>query len=349
MRYVFRCFLLFYATRTESARSPFVVLAVLSRCLVRVFSEQALKIISVGISHRLRNCGNGRIVLREEVLRPLYSEPRDVLVGRNSRYGAKDLSVTADSEKFHSRKALHRQLIAQMGVDKSYRLVKPPHGVFAHRFTEKVKKITELYRGGIPTEPWWKVKSLSGGQLVEQTIHQLDMIRFVFDEPDTVFSMNTSGLIANPPEGYDTDDLTSTVVKFKSGALGVISTGCYVEKAEAFDSKCTFSAADGRMELKLINNVKIFGEAAKKVEEGEGNYVKGDGNVGQGSNEFELYKEENDFAMLSERTFIEAAMSGDTKKVLCDYEDGLRSVAFALACNKSMETGLPVKVDDLLK
>ena len=42
-------------------------------------------------------------------------------------------------------------------------------------------------------------------------------------------------------------------------------------------------------------------------------------------------------------------MLGDTKKVRCDYEDGLKSVAFALACNKSMETGLPVKVDDLLK
>ena len=202
---------------------------------------------------------------------------------------------------------------------------------------------------GIPSAPWWKVKSLSGGQLVEQTIHQLDMIRFVFDEPDTVFSMNTKGLLTNPPEGYDTDDLSSTVVKFKSGALGVLTTGCYVEKAEAFDSKVTFSAPDGRMELKLISNVKIFGEAQKKLEEGEGNYVKGDGNVGQGSNEFELYKEETDFAGLSERTFIEAAMAGDTKKVLCDYEDGLKSVAFALACNKSMETGLPVKVDDLLK
>lgn len=203
--------------------------------------------------------------------------------------------------------------------------------------------------GGIPTAPWWKVKSLSGGQLVEQTIHQLDMLRFVFDEPDTVFSMNTAGLINNAPEGYDTDDLTSTVVKFKGGALGVIATGCYVEKAEAFDSKCIFSAADGRMEMKLIKDTKIFGESAKKVEENEGNYVKGDGNVGAGSNEFELYKEEADFAGLSERTFIEAAMSGDTKKVLCDYEDGLKSVAFALACNKSMETGLPVKVDDLLK
>lgn len=202
--------------------------------------------------------------------------------------------------------------------------------------------------GGIPSAPWWKVKSLSGGQLVEQTIHQLDMIRFVFDEPDTVFSMNTAGLISNPPEGYDTDDLTSTVIKFKSGALGVISTGCYVEKAEAFDSKCIFSAADGRMELKLISNTKIYGESAKVVSD-EGNYVKGDGNVGAGSDECVTYKEENDFAMLSERTFIEAAMAGDTKKVLCDYEDGLRSVAFALACNKSMETGLPVKVDDLLK
>ena len=199
---------------------------------------------------------------------------------------------------------------------------------------------------GIPSAPWWKVKDLSGGQIVEQTIHQLDMIRYVFDEPDTVFSMNTRGLIADAPEGYDTDDLSSTVVKFKSGALGIITTGCYVKKAEAFDSKVIFSAPDGRLELKLISSNKIFGEAEKVLEEGEGNYVKGDGNVGQGSNKYVEEKESADFAGISERTFIEAAMSGDTGLVRCDYEDGLRSVAFALACNKSMETGLPVKVDE---
>ena len=202
---------------------------------------------------------------------------------------------------------------------------------------------------GIPSAPWWKVKSLSGGQLVEQTIHNLDMVRFVFGEPETVFSMNARNLINNPPEGYDTDDVSSTVVRFKSGALGVFSTGCYVEKPEAIDAKFTFSAADCRLEHRLIKDVKIYGQDTEAAEANEGNYVKGDGNIGQGSGKCVVYKEENDFAMLSERTFIEAAMKGDTNMVLCDYEDGMRSVAFTLACNESMDTGLPVNVDDLLK
>ena len=201
---------------------------------------------------------------------------------------------------------------------------------------------------GIPSAPWWKVKSLSGGQLVEQTIHNLDMVRFVFDEPDTVFSMSARGLLSDPPEGYDTDDLSSTVVKFKNGALGVFTTGCYVKKPEAIDAKFTFSAEDSRIEHRLVKDVKIFGQDAEQRAADEGNYLKGDGNIGAGSDNCVTYKEENDFAMLSERTFIEAAMTGDTKKVLCDYEDGMRSVAFTLACNRSMETGLPVKVDDLL-
>ena len=47
----------------------------------------------------------------------------------------------------------------------------------------------------IPDAPWWKVKSLSGGQAVEQTIHQFDILRYVFGEPESVFSTATRGFV----------------------------------------------------------------------------------------------------------------------------------------------------------
>ena len=204
--------------------------------------------------------------------------------------------------------------------------------------------------GGIPGVEWWKDKSLSGGQAVEQTIHQFDIIRYVYGEPETVFSMNANGLIPNPPEGYDTDDLSVTCVKFKSGALGTISTGCYVEKGEAYDSKVVFSSATSRAELKILGTLKIYGaQPEKATESGSSFVIKGDGGVAQSSDKAIVYKQDGDAGVLCDRTFIEAVIQGKPEMVRSPYEDAMRSLAFTLACNKSMETGLPVNIDDMLK
>ncbi len=203
--------------------------------------------------------------------------------------------------------------------------------------------------GGIPGIPWWKVKSLSGGQAVEQTIHQYDIIRYVFGEPETVFSMNATGLIENPPEGYDTDDLSVTTVRFKNGALGTIATGCYSKGGDSFDSKIVFSAKDARAELKILGTLKLYGVKPVEASEDEGGFVvKGDGALSKGSNEAIIYKHEGDAGVLSDRTFIEAVINNDPSKLRTSYTDACRSLAFTLACNISMETGRPVDVDSLL-
>lgn len=203
--------------------------------------------------------------------------------------------------------------------------------------------------GGIPGTPWWKTKSLSGGQAVEQTIHQFDMIRYVFDEPETVFTMGTKGLMASTPDGFDTDELTVTCVKYKSGVLGTISTGCYVEKGDAFDSKITFSAQKGRAEHKIISGLKIYGNAPVKEAESSSFVIKGDGGVSAGSSEAITYSEEGNAGIKCDRTYIEAVLSGDPSKIRSPYRDALKSLAFTLACNISIDTGKAVNIDDLLK
>lgn len=203
--------------------------------------------------------------------------------------------------------------------------------------------------GGIPMVDWWRVKSLSGGQAVEQTIHQFDIIRYLYGEPDTVFSMNATGLIENTPENYDTDDLSVTAVKFKNGTLGTISTGCYATAGAAYDSKIVFSGAGTRCELEILNQLRIYGEAPAETEEKkDGFVVKGDGALTASSGGPAVYKQEGDAGVLCDRTFIEAAMAGDPTRVRSTYRDALRSLAFTMACNMSMESGAPVKIDDLL-
>jgi myo-inositol 2-dehydrogenase / D-chiro-inositol 1-dehydrogenase len=197
--------------------------------------------------------------------------------------------------------------------------------------------------GGVPGVPWWKKRTTSGGQIVEQTIHQFDLIRYVFDEPDTVFTMGTRGFVKGI-DGYDTEDLTVTAVRFRSGALMSISTGCYAEGDEAFDSKITFSGPDARLDHYILYKADVFGEAPAN-EEFTGLVVKGDGSMRAAGLASASYADDGSAGALCDRTFVDAAITGDAAKIRSPYADAVRSLAFTLACNQSMDTGLPVKVE----
>ena len=51
-------------------------------------------------------------------------------------------------------------------------------------------------------------------------------------------------------------------------------------------------------------------------------------------------KNQVDFGLTRDQTFVDAVLTGDASRVRSSY----KSVAFALACNRSMESGQPVKV-----
>jgi predicted dehydrogenase len=203
--------------------------------------------------------------------------------------------------------------------------------------------------GGIPEVPWWRNKFTSGGQLVEQAIHQMDMLRYLLGtEPDTVYSVPGRGWISQKEcPGYFTDDLSTTLITFKNGVTATMMTGCYAKNAVSWESKMTFGARDSRMDYVLCGSVTVYAEgvkaAAKKGK--SASVIKGDGVQDKDAGEHaELTKSEVDFGLLCDRTFVDAALSGDASKIRSPYADAYKSVAFTLACNRSMETGLPVKV-----
>lgn len=200
--------------------------------------------------------------------------------------------------------------------------------------------------GGVPMVDWWRKRSTSGGQIVEQTIHQFDIIRYLYGEPESVFTFGTKGFITEIPD-YDTEDVSVTAVKFKNGALGMISTGCYAKTGAAFDSKITFGTRDARLDLRILDSVDIHG--LKAVEEGSadkgGFVVKGDGGLAKSSGGVISFRQDGDAGILCDRTFIDAVISGDGSAIKSPYKDAIRSLAFTLACNRSMDTGKMVKID----
>ena len=198
--------------------------------------------------------------------------------------------------------------------------------------------------GGVPQVFWWRDKELSGGQLVETTIHQCDLLRYFVGDVVEVCSYNTSGFVTDT-ENFKTDDCSVTIARFANGALATIGTGCYSRKGDSFHSKIVLSCAEKRVEYRLGKSAEIYGEKPAAKEEGEVVYaIKGDGALGAGGDKI-VVERTNDPGIDCDRTFIEAVISGDGSKIRSPYRDAYKTLAFVLAANESMATGKSVKVD----
>jgi predicted dehydrogenase len=69
--------------------------------------------------------------------------------------------------------------------------------------------------------PWWRMRDKSGGQIVEQVIHMVDLMRYLMGDPATVFSIQNN-LFHQNVENYTIEDTSGTVMEFKNGGIGVI-------------------------------------------------------------------------------------------------------------------------------
>ena len=257
----------------------------------------------------------------------------------------KPLTLELDLARRIRDAAAAKGLITASGFQCRYSNLVEPNKAFVEQ--NQVIYIEASRMGGVPGVDWWRKKDLSGGQVPEQTIHQFDIIRYMIGEPEEVFSYAVRGYVTEEEwPGYDTDDLSTTVVRFQNGILATISTGCYAKSGNCLDSKVTFSTRDKRAELKILGTLKIYGEKpAEPAKEAGGFVVKGDGAVAAADGNCIVYRQEGDAGIACDRTFIEAVISGDGSKIRSPYADAFKSVSFTLACNESMATGRPVKVE----
>jgi predicted dehydrogenase len=69
--------------------------------------------------------------------------------------------------------------------------------------------------------PWWRDRSKSGGQLVEQIIHMVDLMRYLMGDAVSVYSRQENLFHRDVPD-YTVEDVSATVFGFPGGALGVI-------------------------------------------------------------------------------------------------------------------------------
>ena len=159
--------------------------------------------------------------------------------------------------------------------------------------------------------PWWGKYEVSRGQMVEQTTHVFDLIRYFLGDVDSVQAYG----IKNVSDGIaDFEECTVCNLKFQSGAVGSITSTCV---ARAHENFATELVGDD-LYLKLTHDSGLRGQIS-----GEGIDYTG--------------TEAGYFRQVEQ--FINAVDANDQGLVLSSYADAVKSLAVTLAANRSLETG----------
>lgn len=69
---------------------------------------------------------------------------------------------------------------------------------------------------------WWREEAKSGGQILEQVIHQIDLIRHLMGEPDTAYARRTNFAHHDTP-GYDVEDISAILFGWDDGRIATLN------------------------------------------------------------------------------------------------------------------------------
>lgn len=169
--------------------------------------------------------------------------------------------------------------------------------------------------------PWWRDKSKSGGQIVEQIVHTFDLTRYFLGEPVSV-SCYHNNVFHSDVEGFTSEDVSATSILFDSGAVAtvagtdgaipgqwinaykVITRGITAEFVDANNATLTFTAQPWEKKTTIASSKDLF---------------------------------------LAETIDLLDAIEQD-RPAMVPMVEGVRTLELVLAASKSGEVGAPVKI-----
>lgn len=203
------------------------------------------------------------------------------------------------------------------------------------RYTPAVERAQELLSdatiglvyGYYKTRPpegkgWLVLKEQSGGQIVEQTTHIIDMSRLVAGDVTTVYARAANRVTGPTPEFTSTDVGTATL-QFASGALGTISN-------------CWLVPVNHVMGLELWTDkglVEFTQHSLRLLKDDQTEEIPLPPTPPGVSNHY-----------FADKAFVDAVRTGDRKLIRTPYDEAVRTLAVSLAAAESAETGTAVTV-----
>jgi predicted dehydrogenase len=176
----------------------------------------------------------------------------------------------------------------------------------------KVGFFMGYWMGGMPGK-WWREKAKSGGQVLEQTTHEIDLARYLFGEVKTAYAVRRKDLVPNAD--YDVEEASAVSMQFESEVFGVMFSACFI-KAGMRRSGLDIFCEDGSLEYHLRRSLVL--------------------STADGVQTWEV---KNKCTIDMDRTFIEAVRTGDGSKIRSTYSDAVKSAELSIAANESLATG----------
>jgi myo-inositol 2-dehydrogenase/D-chiro-inositol 1-dehydrogenase len=225
----------------------------------------------------------------------------------------KPISVNRDIADGIAALIAERELLTAVGHHWRYLgIVEQARHLLAGR---PVRLVTGAWLDKVPPVAWWPHRDRSGGPIVEQAAHVLDLARYVVGE---VVEVSAFGNGTPPPvDGADVDGATVSTLRFVTGTVGTLAATCVLGWKQRAGLEIF---ADG-LYLGLTENELVIRDA-------DGVHtIPGDPEAAR---------------VAVDRAFIDAVRGvGDDIRV--PYAEALRTHAVALAVAESAATGKPVR------
>jgi len=173
--------------------------------------------------------------------------------------------------------------------------------------------------GGTPGVMWWRQMAQSGGQVVEQTTHIFDLLRYLVGDIETVFASGMGGTVSQDEmPKYDVHDASVVQLRYKSGAVGNVTSSCVVSQGygaavEVFARDLVATVADSRLKVTVPGKEEITRDKVNPT-------------------------------VAEHQAFFAAVLKKQGPPILSPYADAAETLRVTLAANRSMATGKPVKV-----
>jgi myo-inositol 2-dehydrogenase/D-chiro-inositol 1-dehydrogenase len=179
-----------------------------------------------------------------------------------------------------------------------------------------VRLVAARWWSTTPPPAWWSRRDRSGGQVVEQATHLLDLVRLLAGEVVEVVGASAPSSAG----GRDVPDAGAAVLRLESGAVGTVSVSCVLPGLTAAGLEVI---GDG-VSLELT-------ETALRVRTRDGE-VRAEPVV--------------DARRAVDRAFVDQLSGGSASPGIVDVAEALRTHRLAWAISEAARTGVPVRVGD---
>ena len=183
--------------------------------------------------------------------------------------------------------------------------------------------------------PWRGTKLQDGGVLMNQSIHNIDLLQWMMGPVESVFGYTTTAL-----RPIEMEDVAGAVIRFKNGAIGLIEAATTIYPTNIEETLNIFGETGSVIIGGIaVNRVEVW-EFPDSTEEKKRIFAN------QDSDPPSVYG-------FGHREIIEdmiKAVKTNTSPPM-DGEEGRKALEIILAIYKSQETGLPIKlplIDDIV-